>query len=137
MQVCSRLAAFRSFENTRWKYLSCGWPNRLRTVRVRLLGCLLVGHETRRERSPCQRRYQRHSSRARMNAAGSYSRSWAGFTRRTLPNDRHIIASSFINAMFRSRCVFSIIFAASAVRMLADWYTRPSVTSPTRRSASP
>ena len=24
-QVLSRLAAFRSFENTRWKYLSCGW----------------------------------------------------------------------------------------------------------------
>ena len=65
-----------------------------------------------------------------MNAAGFHSRSWAGFTRRTLPNDRHIIASSFINAMINSRCVFSTIFAASAVRMLADWYTRPSVTFP-------
>ena len=34
------------------------------------------------------------------------------------PSRSKIIASSFIRAMFRSRCVFSITFAASAVLIL-------------------
>ena len=45
-----------------------------------------------------------------------------------MPMRSKMIASSFISAMLRSRCVFSITFAASATLMLEARYT-PAVTT--------
>ena len=44
----------------------------------------------------------------------------------SMPSRSKMIASSFISAMLRSRCVFSITFAASATLMLERGARRPS-----------
>ena len=64
MQVRRTLAAFRSLENARRKYLSCGW-----LIASGSPVCLLVGHETGRERSPRQRWCQHHASEVRPGRA--------------------------------------------------------------------
>ncbi|MNR01999.1 hypothetical protein D3C85_1178360 [compost metagenome] len=56
-------------------------------------------------------------------------------SRVSMPMRSKMMASSFISAMFRSRCVFSITLAASATLML-DARCTPASTTPSYRAAT-